>query len=31
MTIYYGDRKDFGDVPSRIEKFILWLGVNLYG
>lgn len=23
MTIYYGDRKDFGDVPSRIEKFIL--------
>ena len=23
LTVYYGDRKDFGDVPSKIEKFII--------
>lgn len=23
MTVYYGDKKDFGDVPCRVEKFII--------
>ena len=23
MTVYYGDKKDFGDVPSKVEKFII--------